>query len=219
MGTLSVVIIFGVRGRLHTTSSGSFFCPRCNADRQYRLRGARRWFTLFFIPIFPVTGVKNVHVHCETCDGNFADSVLNLPTTDALRDLQATSFRNCAIAVLKSGDPASVLARAAAIDALDGYGATLDDAALDADLTTSDPTQMSVYAAPIAQRLNDRGREQFFAGCAQVALADGPPTPAELDALRNLGESLNLSAAHQVGVIEMLKAPSEAQIDRPGDAT
>ncbi len=213
------MIIFGVRGRLHTSSSGSFFCPQCNADRQYVLRGARRWFTLFFIPIFPVTSVKNVHVHCETCGGNFADSVLNLPTTDALRDLQATSFRSCAVAVLKAGDPTSALARAAAIDALTGYGATVDDTTLDADLATSDPAQMSVYAAPIAPRLNDRGREQFFAGCAQVALADGPLTAAELDALRNLGESLNLSSAHQTGVIATLKAPSEAQTDRPGSAT
>jgi hypothetical protein len=207
---------------MHTVSTGTFFCPRCNGDREYQLRGARRWFTLFFIPIFPVSGSVNPHVHCTTCQGNFAENVLNLPTTGVLRDLQGRAFKQCAVAVLKSGDATSTLARECTVRLVaerDADDATFDDAALDRELATSDPSQLAVYASPIAQRLNDRGCEQFFAGCAQVALADGPLTLGERDALRNLGESLNLSAAHQTGVIETLRAPSEATIEGPGDPT
>ncbi len=217
-----MIILFGVRGRMHTIATGGFFCPRCNGDRQYEQKAVRRWFTLFFIPLFPISGSSNGFVHCTTCQGNFAESVLNLPTTDALRGLQGRAFRQCAVATLKAGDPSSSVARECAIRAINEYlpgEAAIDEAALDADLVHADPTQLAVYATPIAQRLNDRGSEQFFGACAQIALADGPLTSSERDALRNLGESFNLSAAHQAGVIELLRAPTEASIDRLGDAT
>ena len=65
----------------------------------------------------------------------------------------------------------------------------------------------------MANELDPRQAERFFGACAQVALSDGPPSPSERDALRNLGESLNLSEAHQLGVLESLRAPSERTTD------
>jgi hypothetical protein len=200
--------------------TGEFFCPRCNGDRTYELKGVRRWFTLFFIPIFPISGNKSVHVHCTTCQGNFAESALNLPSSGALKELHANAFRQCAAAILKAGDPTSSVARACAIATINAYAPGEDhvtDAELDDLIARADTSQLAVYASPIANRLNDRGSEQFFGKCAQIALADGPLSAEERDALRNLGESFNLSAAHQIGVIETLRAPSEASLDRPSD--
>ena len=106
------MIIFGVRGRLATLGSGTFFCPRCGTDRAYTKKGVRRWFTLFFLPILPLGATGSIHVRCETCGGAFAEDVLTLPTTDERRRRYERALRQCAVAVLKSGDASSTVARA-----------------------------------------------------------------------------------------------------------
>jgi hypothetical protein len=213
-----VILIFGIRDRLCTIGSGRFRCPHCGVDRDYELRGARRWFTLFFLPIVPLGAARPLGVRCASCGASFAPSVLDLPTTDVLRDQYGVAFRRCAAAVLRAGDPSSAVARAFLVDEyreLLGEGGELTDDVLDADLADADASQLAVYASPVAGRLDARQAERFFAACAQVALADGPLSADERDALRNLGESLNLSAAHQLGIIETLRAPSERSADGP----
>jgi hypothetical protein len=212
------VIIFGVRGRLSTLEGGQFYCPRCRGDRAYARRGVRRWFTLFFVPILPISATTGTRICCDTCKGAFNDDVLSLPTADAFRDLHARAFRQCAVVILKSGDATSALARSAALAAIngpDGGGGELDDAGLDRDLLHVDPAQLAVYASPVANRLGPREAERFFGACAQVALSDGPLSADERHALGVLGESFNLSEAHQLGVIELLRAPVERAADGP----
>ena len=47
-------ILFGTKTRFKTLSTGQFYCPQCRTRREYELRLARDYFTLYFIPIFPV---------------------------------------------------------------------------------------------------------------------------------------------------------------------
>jgi hypothetical protein len=47
-------IIWGSRAIKRKIGEGMFFCPRCGADREYAMQKVRRWFTLFFIPLFPI---------------------------------------------------------------------------------------------------------------------------------------------------------------------
>lgn len=211
------MIIFGVRGRIATLDGGQFYCPRCLGDRSYTRKGVRRWFTLFFVPVFPISATSGTRICCATCNGAFADDVLSLPTADAFRELVARALRQCAVAVLKTGDPASVLGRSSAIAAISGVQTSghFDDDALDLELAQVEPAQLAVYASPVANRLGPREAEQFFGACARVALSDGPLSAAERDALRVLGESFNLSEANQLGVIEMLRAPVERAADGP----
>lgn len=215
------MIIFGVRGRLATLDTGQFYCPRCLGDRTYSRKGVRRWFTLFFVPIFPISATTGGRVCCDTCKGAFADDVLDLPRAGAFQALASRAFEQCAVAILKSGDAASTLARSTALAAVNArrVGDELDDAALGRELADVDPTQLAVYASPVANRLGARDAEQFFGACAQVALADGPLSQGERDALRILGESFNLSEAHRVGVIELLRAPVERAAGGPSDPT
>ena len=50
----SVFYIFGLIGR------GQFHCPNCGGDRNYEHRTARRFFTLFFLPVIPLDKVGEV---------------------------------------------------------------------------------------------------------------------------------------------------------------
>ena len=79
-------IIWGTKGVTSTLEEGEFYCPRCDADgSRYHLKGVQRWFTLYFIGLFPVGGTTK-HVECDHCGGTFKEAVLDLkPPTPAER--------------------------------------------------------------------------------------------------------------------------------------
>ena len=70
------MIIFGFRSRESTAGSGTFACPRCQSPQSYRLMAVRRWFTLYFLPVIPLSRVGQ-YVQCDRCAGTFSDEILN----------------------------------------------------------------------------------------------------------------------------------------------
>ncbi|MBV9122914.1 MAG: zinc-ribbon domain-containing protein [Planctomycetes bacterium] len=70
-------IIWGSRGISSTKEAGDFFCPSCDAEEEYLLKQVRRWFTLYFIPLFPI-GAAQRYVQCRGCKQTFKESVLDL---------------------------------------------------------------------------------------------------------------------------------------------
>jgi uncharacterized Zn finger protein len=78
-----VFIIFGSRGLTSELGRGEFYCPQCvELNVPYRHKSVREWFTLYFIPIFPIGG-KTTYIECEECRGTFKESVLDVdPPTE-----------------------------------------------------------------------------------------------------------------------------------------
>jgi tellurite resistance protein len=197
-----VIFIFGFRVRASGKSEGVFFCPTCGADRQYVLQKLRRWFTLFFVPIFPTGRVLAEQVACRTCGTAFGPAVLDTPTSATLTDAIRNAMRVAVVAMLRAGvanDPAARQAAIAAVRSTGGDG--FDDAALDADLGQVDSSQLAAYLVPLARGLQEQGKETFVATVTGVAVADGPITPPETAVLETIGAALGLSAAHLRGVI------------------
>ncbi len=73
-----MIILFGTKTRFTMLSTGQFDCPQCKARRDYELRKARDYFTLYFIPLFPVH-TRGEFVTCLTCGTNFQKEVLSMP--------------------------------------------------------------------------------------------------------------------------------------------
>ena len=73
------MIIFGWRAFYRTIAQGMFHCRHCGADRQYRQRAGRRWFTLFFIPVIPLNSVGD-YVQCTACRTRYVAGVLSQPS-------------------------------------------------------------------------------------------------------------------------------------------
>jgi transposase-like protein len=72
-----MIFIWGSRGMSSTVESGKFYCPRCDEDgSEYDLKSEKRWFTFFFIPIFPISGSTR-YVECLHCRGTFHEEVLD----------------------------------------------------------------------------------------------------------------------------------------------
>ncbi len=81
-----MIIIWGSRYLTSVLGEGKFYCPECNLSQiPYKLKSAREWFTLYFIPIFPM-GSPQVYVECCDCRGTFTEEVLDIePPTEASR--------------------------------------------------------------------------------------------------------------------------------------
>lgn len=64
-------IIFGTRGRLSVANPQDTLqsaCPHCRGNLV--LKENKTWFTLFFLPIFPIT-TNGRFYHCGQCDSAY----------------------------------------------------------------------------------------------------------------------------------------------------
>jgi tellurite resistance protein len=195
-----VLLIFGLSVFFRTVGQGDFHCPNCGGDRHYRQRVARRWFTLFFVPVIPLNRVGEV-VECATCRTRFNLDVLRLPTAQQMAAALPTAMRAAAAAILDAGDPDASAPRARAVEAVRGYGfAEFDDEMLTADLAQSQDGAAEVIAQAGAQ-LTIEAREWFLAQVVRIALADGAIGNGERQALHMVAGRLGMTPAHAVGVI------------------
>jgi hypothetical protein len=195
-----VLIIFGLRVFYRTIAQGSFHCRRCGGDRPYRHRAGRRWFTLFFLPVIPLNSAGE-HVQCATCRTRYVTDVLSLPTTAQMQAALLAGMRAAASAMLRSGDPASPVARQRAIEAVVGAGMSgYDDAALDTDLTQ--PFEAIRPALnQVGAQLTFQAREWYLADVIRIGMADGPLTDSERQAALAIGLDLGMTHAQTIGVI------------------
>ena len=78
------MIFFGTKGRAIEMDKGNFHCPNCNSKKDYSKKYVQTWFTLYFIPIFPVGEKKNEHIECQECENIYHVEVANYqPSLDA----------------------------------------------------------------------------------------------------------------------------------------
>jgi hypothetical protein len=70
------IIIWGSRGITSTKETGEFYCPKCDSMEEYRLKQVRPFFTIYFIPLFPI-GAATRYVECRCCRGTFREEVLD----------------------------------------------------------------------------------------------------------------------------------------------
>ena len=70
-----MIIIFGTKGRITKSDENDILekaCPGCGEDLV--LSDLKKWFTLFFIPIFPFSTV-DTFFHCKNCDASYKKDV------------------------------------------------------------------------------------------------------------------------------------------------
>jgi hypothetical protein len=74
------MIVYGYRNREIEQGTGDFYCPKCEAQRQYKHKKIVRYFTLFFIPLFPL-GKLSEYVECGVCGRTYKPEILSIPST------------------------------------------------------------------------------------------------------------------------------------------
>ena len=211
----SLLIIFGLRVFYRTVGQGTFHCQRCGGDREYRHRAGRRWFTLFLLPVIPLTRAGE-HVRCKVCGTAYRMELLSVPTSAQMQAALPAGMQAAAIAMLRAGGGSSLPARRRAIEAIKGAGlADYDDGALDSDLSA--PTVAGQPAKALAGPLNRLAvqlavpaREWFLAEAVRIGLADGTLSDDERRAAQDIAAHLGMTPARARGVISMTEEGASA---------
>jgi uncharacterized protein (UPF0212 family) len=107
------MIIWGSKNRFKKIDEGQFHCPKCGVNRDYHLKHAQRYFTLYFIPLVPIKN-HGEFVECQTCVTTFDTAVLNMrigrATTAQLGD-QLAAMMNALKPRLEEGYPIEFMVR------------------------------------------------------------------------------------------------------------
>ena len=193
-----MLIIFGLRNRFKVLSSGTFFCPHCGGDRGYEHKQARRWFTIFFVPLIPLK-VHGELVQCTTCKSSYKPEVLSMPTTASLHDQLLAAYREAIVWLLRGGAPG----RGAALAILgDVAGRPWTEAELDTDLQVVDINALFDRLTMLSGSLTEQGKERCLGACTQVAEGGGVIGTDERALLDRVAASLTMTPAHARGVID-----------------
>ena len=78
------MIIWGWRGLTSTISQHDFHCPHCNGSRTCCVKQIRTWFTIYFIPLIPLS-IQQRYLECISCGSTYDEALL---THDPQRDQQ-----------------------------------------------------------------------------------------------------------------------------------
>jgi hypothetical protein len=91
---IEAVIIWGSTTKNNVVDQGEFYCPRCRAFAHYSRHAVRQYFTLYFIPLFPM-GTLAEYIECQKCLGNFEPAVCDLSAGQIEGLLQPWSCPGC----------------------------------------------------------------------------------------------------------------------------
>ncbi|MFE1307723.1 TerB family tellurite resistance protein [Streptomyces sp. NPDC058755] len=217
------VRLLGTRTAWTPVGDGEFYCPGCGGDRNYQRLTGRRRFTLLGVPVLP-RGATGPVVECASCRRHFGTDVLDHPTTRRFSAMLRDAVHTVALAVLAAGGASSRTALETAATAVraagfedcteDQLAALVEALAADTGRVLGGPCGASLAIElhealdPLAPHLAPVGRESLLLQAARIALADGPYTPAERDALATIGAALTICADDVNRLLAAARTPS-----------
>jgi hypothetical protein len=203
------MVIWGSRALTSTQATGTFACPECKVQIGYEKKRMRRFFTLYFIPLFP-TETLGEWIECTRCRTNYKEAVLEyrLPPTPAER------MQLLARAIARVGGLAARLDDGASEQRLAAFGAALGEFSnLDVPIdwlhtpeVEPEPAAARRALAQHAEGLTNDAKEEVFAMVHHVVASPGPLSPAAAAFLDGVGEGLGLTGAHVKGLLVTLQS-------------
>ncbi|MFG2118070.1 TerB family tellurite resistance protein [Streptomyces sp. NPDC048710] len=217
------VRLLGTRTAWTPVGDGEFYCPGCGGDRNYQRLTGRRRFTFLGVPVLP-RGATGPVVECAACRHHFGTDVLDHPTTRRFSAMLRDAVHTVALAVLAAGGASSRTALETAATAVraagfedcteDQLAALVEALAADTGRVLGGPCGASLAIElhealdPLAAHLAPVGRESLLLQAARIAVADGPYTPAERDALATIGAALTICADDVNRLLAAARTPS-----------
>ena len=196
------MIIWGWRVRKKTIGTGVFFCPGEGGDRNYEHKQARRWFTIFFIPLIPLKELGDF-IECTSCENTYYPDVLKGKTASEIEDISTIAIRHVAVSMALADGTVDPRERDAAVTVVQRFASHpygLDD--LDSDLSSLQVSALSDNLEELGAVLNEHGKENVLTAAVFLAGADGHVDRSEIEVARQIGKALTMSSAHIEGTIQ-----------------
>lgn len=88
------MIIWGSTGKEKRVDTSRFYCPNCRDYADGNHIRVSRYFTLYFIPLFPMETLGE-YVRCDDCDGEYNMSILDLTKEEFEASLKPWKCGQC----------------------------------------------------------------------------------------------------------------------------
>ncbi len=204
------MIIWGSKAVTGNVGGGNFNCPVCAAPRNFEQKRVRRFFTLYFIPLFP-TDTLGQYVECTTCQGTFETDVLHYDPAAEERQTEALfmiAVKQMMIGVcLADGsvDENEVAQIQAIYERLTGAQVSETDIREEIDAFATNGIDLFGLIDRLVGQLNDQGKETAMSSAYLIAAADGNVDESEWELIQQLAQRLGMSPAHLQGAIAGLQ--------------
>ena len=198
-------IVWGSRGRSKSIEHFIGHCPDCGARRDMDLMQVKRWFTLYWIRLFPYSDLGR-YVECASCKSTFNERMRDYDPEKQQEKFEA-AFSIAAKRVmfklaLADGDidPSEVDQITQAFQNIAKRSISRADIAAELEAARDDTRDVAAHLAEVAPGLNDTGKELVLRSAIAVVKADGRIDPEELTMLRALVPALDLPRAYANGI-------------------
>ena len=191
--------------------SGEFHCPNCNVNRVYKKKYVQDWFTLYFIPTFPVGSKKNEHIECEECSSIYHLDVIDYKP--GLNDEEMTSeyekaLQNVLCLMIIADDKVEdeEIKTVSNIFNKLTNDKKLSKAKINKIISNlkKDDLVVDEYLKDIRPYLNAEHRELIIKAMYYVAGSDGHLDDRESELLMHTAKVLEMTPAHIKGVLSEL---------------
>ena len=208
-------ILFGTKGRAIETDSGQFHCPNCNIKKEYGKKYVQDWFTLFFIPIFPISGKKNDHIECKKCESIYhVDTIDYKPAlnNDEMESEYEKALKNVLCLMIladKKVEDNEVTSVSNIYNKLtNNKKFTINQIDKNIAQLKKNKKTVNEYLKKIKPYLNSNHRELIIKAMYFVASSDGHLDKKEGELLMKTANVLEMTSAHVKGVLAELDKDS-----------
>lgn len=187
------MIIYGTKPKSTQIDEGTFYCPQCQTEQLYDLFKVKTYFTLYFIPLFPV-GSGDQHIQCRNCSGTFATEVIDYDPEVEQAATAETLRRICALFLYDIGRISTTTLEAIQeiISESIGVDVTKEDLARDAKHAQQADADFLKYCKNELTEYSDDGKLLVILNLRRVLESEGELDSLEQDRLRQLGKTLKL---------------------------
>jgi len=201
------MIIFGTKSTRKLLDRGHFHCPQCQADRDFDMRRAKRWFHIYFIPLIPLNTYPP-YVECKTCKATFVEGVLNSATDADIRaEFETATMEILARMAWADGiiEPEERQEIFKVVNDICAREYSMNDVNAAIDQAKGNPEDALAVATRVSGMLNDRGKEMIVAAVYDIAASDGDFAKEEREMILEIGAGLGLRPAYIKGLLSELE--------------
>jgi uncharacterized tellurite resistance protein B-like protein len=194
------MLIFGTRNVRSTVKNGTFFCPVCKQQTEYKHITNRNFGHLFFIPLLPLGGSEE-YIECQRCGTPFGVEVLSY-SPQAEQSLSLGDYHKLVLACMQL-----VAAIDASVSSLEVQtirqlyqqvaGEEVDGERMRRESERLRSRADEVYAevARFAPTLGEEQKEVLIRTLILVAFSDNQPQQIEYDCLAQVARNLGVTEA------------------------
>ncbi len=206
-------IVYGTKGVTLDLDWGEFACPNCAwARRTYARKSVRRHFTLFFVPLFPVSRAVEF-VECQSCGGQFDERVL-VEAREVRKVIDRTVFfedvkRLMVLAAMADGDAndAEIAAIRATYAEVAGKGLSKTDVDRELYLARLARGGLAQYPRRLSGEPEVSDKEQAIRAMLAVIVADRAMGDDERRFLEDVAAEMGVTPAHLRGIVAEVNGP------------